>query len=456
MFQQRFPLNHIPVLHGKTGTLKASFAKQNEQVTPKQVLQSKTNNLNKKSCPFASMSRHTFFTDYPCAAGDCAELSKEQRHHLFKVFRASAGDEVELLDGKGMRAFGTVTAEKDIRITSVEHEIRKGGELHLVFALPRKNQLDLLLKQAAEQGVAELHPVRFERSVSQAECKERWTTILEEACKQSKNPFLPKVNQVCSLPEKLSELKQRGIPIVFGAIRSESDNLQLKNSAAWVVGPEGGFTSEEEQLMRDNGASPFNLGPWVLRLETAACAGIAVLRQFVGALLIALFLAGCAPEAVKDPFFKKAERARNSGNYQSALSFYRRALYRHPNEPEIYIKIASLCDESLDDPVAALFYYDEYLKMVPVESANAESIKKLRDLVEQRLLRRAMKNMPVSPELEKLRRDNAYLLKMNHALSNALKAQRQTQIQKTEQSKPQNKKQIVKKSKRKKSAAKKR
>ena len=376
------------------------------------------------------MSRHTFFTDTPCVLGCQAELSKDQRHHLFKVFRASAGDEVELLDGKGMRAYGVVDNEKNIRITSVEHEERKGGELHLVFALPRKNQLDLLLKQAAEQGVAELHPVRFERSVSQAECKERWTTLLEEACKQSKNPFLPQVNQVSGLAEKLEELKSRDIAIVFGAIRSESEKLPLQGRAAWVVGPEGGFTPQEEQLMRDNGAYPLNLGPWVLRLETAACAGIAVLRQIIGVLLLTLFVAGCAPDAVKDPFYKKAERARNSGNYQSALSFYRRALYRHPKEAKIYLKMANLCDESLDEPVSALFYYEEYLKLVPADGADVESVKKLRDLVEQRLLRRAMKNMPPPPELEKLRSERAYLLKMNRALSKLLQEKSAVQSEK--------------------------
>ena len=369
------------------------------------------------------MSRHTFFTEHCASVGSIVELSRDQKHHLFKVFRAVAGDEVELLDGKGTRSFGVVDQDKNIQITSVETVERKGAELHLVFALPRKNQLDLLLKQAAEQGVAELHPVRFERSVSQAECKDRWTTLLEEACKQSKNPFLPVVNQVSGLSEKLSELKERGIPVVFGAIRSESDKLSLPDKAAWVVGPEGGFTPDEEQLMRDNGAHPLNLGPWVLRLETAACAGIAVLRQIIGVLLLALFVTGCAPDVEKDPFFKKAERARNSGNYQSALSFYRRALYRHPQEAAVYLKIANLCDESLDDPVAALFYYNEYLKLVPEESENAVSATKLRDLVEQRMLRKAMKNMPPPPELEKLRSEKAYLLKMNLALGKLVQEQ---------------------------------
>ena len=368
------------------------------------------------------MARHTFFTDDTGVPGADVELSRDQKHHLFKVFRAVAGDEVELLDGKGTRAFGVVDENKNIKITQVINEERKGAELHLVVALPRKNQLDLLLKQSAELGVAELHPVRFERSVSQGEGNERWRILLEEACKQSKNPFLPKINPVCGLQEKLEELKKRNIPLVFGAIRSETEKGKFNTCAAWAVGPEGGFTNAEEELMRSYNAIPMNLGPWVLRLETAACAGVAVLRQMLGVILLLLFLCGCSPNVHKDPFLKKAVRAQNAGNYSSALSLYRKALYRHPQEPVIYLKIANLCDESLDDPAAALFYYNEYLKLVSSESADAENIKKLRNLVEQRLIRQLEKKYPPaeSPELEKLRNENTYLRKINRAMGKLL------------------------------------
>ena len=395
------------------------------------------------------MSRHTFFIDSTPVAGEFVELSRDQKHHLFKVFRAVPGDEIELLDGRGTRAFGVVDENKNILINSAVKEEKKGADLHLVFALPRKNQLDLLLKQSAELGVSELHPVRFERSVSQGDCKERWVTLLEEACKQSKNPFLPQINPVCSLQEKLEEFKARNIPVVFGAIRSETEKTMFQNCAAWVVGPEGGFTDNEEELMRSFGAVPLNLGPWVLRLETAASAGIAVLRQLLGVVLLAILFCGCSPEARQDPFFKKAVRAQNSGNYSSALNFYRRALNRHPQEPAIYLKLANLCDESLDDPMSALFYYNCYLQLMPENSADAESVQKLRDLVEQRLMRQFERKYPAKPlpELEKLRKENAYLLKMNRALGKLLsekqqaaKVQNKTETEKVKTAKPQKKK----------------
>ena len=60
------------------------------------------------------MSRHTFFIDSTPVAGEFVELSRDQKHHLFKVFRAVPGDEIELLDGRGTRAFGVVDENKNI------------------------------------------------------------------------------------------------------------------------------------------------------------------------------------------------------------------------------------------------------------------------------------------------------------------------------------------------------
>ena len=366
------------------------------------------------------MARHTFFTRNIPEQGGVVELERDQKHHLFKVFRASVGDEVELLDGCGIRAVGVIEADKTVVITLREEKKFSPPELHLVFALPRKNQLDLLLKQAAELGVAELHPVQFQRSVSQAESKDRWVTLLEEACKQSKNPFLPKIHKVSKLDAKLDELDGRGIPVVFGAIRSASVKGNLTDRAAWVVGPEGGFTEEEETLMRQRGALPLNLGPWVLRLETAACAGIAVLRQMMALLFIALIFAGCTPDPARDPFVRKAERARGKGDYATSLNFYRRALSRHPESHYICYQMANLCDESLDDPLAALFYYNEFLKFAPENSPYIRSAEVCRSLVEKRLLRKL--GRAESTELEKLRAENIRLKRINAGLRHIIKS----------------------------------
>lgn len=365
------------------------------------------------------MARHTFFTQHIPAPGGVVELDRDQKHHLFKVFRAAAGDEVELLDGCGIRAIGIIEADKSVVITEREEKVFTPPELHLVFALPRKNQLDLLLKQAAELGVAELHPVQFQRSVSQAESKDRWVTLLEEACKQSKNPFLPKIHKVCKLEAKLQELAERNIPVVFGAIRSQSIKGNLSDRAAWVVGPEGGFTDEEELLMRNSGALPLNLGPWVLRLETAASAGIAVLRQIMALLAIVFLFTGCTPDPARDPFVRKAERARGKGDYVTSLNFYRRASSRHPESHYIYLQMANLCDESLDDPVAAIFYYNEFLKFSPPDSPYIQSAKTCRDLVQKRLLRRLAREE--NSEIEKLRTENARLKRMNSTLRRIIK-----------------------------------
>jgi hypothetical protein len=194
----------------------------------------------------------------------------------------------------------------------------------------------------------------------------------------------------------------------------------LSDRAAWVVGPEGGFTDEEELLMRNSGALPLNLGPWVLRLETAASAGIAVLRQIMALLAIVFLFTGCTPDPARDPFVRKAERARGKGDYVTSLNFYRRASSRHPESHYIYLQMANLCDESLDDPVAALFYYNEFLKFSPPDSPYIQSAKTCRDLVRKRLLRKLGREENNS-ETEKLRAENARLKRMNSTLRRIIK-----------------------------------
>ena len=171
--------------------------------------------------------------------------------------------------------------------------------------------------------------------------------------------------------------------------------------------------------MRQSGALPLNLGPWVLRLETAACAGIAVLRQMMALLFIVLMFSGCSPDPVKDPFVRKAERARGNGDYVTSLNFYRRALSRHPESHYITLQMANLCDESLNDPLSALFYYNEFLKLAPEDSPYLQSAKVCRDLVEKRLLRQLSREE--NAEIEKLKAENTRLKRINSGLRHIIK-----------------------------------
>ncbi len=357
----------------------------------------------------------TLFVDNLPPSGGEVVLERRESEHLFRVLRAAPGEHVRLLDGRGGRAEAEVLPGKVLRVVGRECVPAPENRLHLFFAQPRRNRLDGLLPACAELGVWELHPVQCARSVAEGEPNDRWRLQLIEGCKQSGNPFLPRV----AAPEPLSAAVRRaaasGMTLFYGSVAAaETPAPPHGGDTGWIVGPEGGFTAEEETALRDMGASPLNLGAWVLRLETAALCGLAVLRHLAGALLLAmLFLAGGCSErnAENHPLTRKGDYYRDSGDAGLAVKFYRRAAEKFPDDPGLRLKLATLYDESLNDPLAAAWYYTEFLRMAP-ESAELAVVTNYRQAALERIY---------APELaEEVRA----LREENGRLRNALEATR--------------------------------
>ena len=356
----------------------------------------------------------SFFCETIGAPGAAAELEEREAEHLFRVLRAAPGDEVTLLDGRGGRATAVVRSGRRIEVLRRETIAPERPELHLCCAMPRRNRLDALLTQAVEVGAAAIHPVRFARSVAEPEPGERWQLHLREGCKQSGNPYLPRLFPTRSFADALAEATGSGALCCFGAI-GEAASFAVSGSVekvAWFVGPEGGFTPEETAALLAAGAKPLNLGPHVMRLETAAICGLAVLRRILralpaAALAAALLLGGCGRESgavsPRHPLLLKAEYYREHNDAALAREFYRRLLAGHPEAAEVHLRLATLCDESLELPVEALYHYDEYLRLTPEGTPGRASAAEYRRLAVERFRR------DDSAELERLRRENLLL-----------------------------------------------
>lgn len=223
---------------------------------------------------------HSFFCNTLGKTGEPVELAKRESDHLFKTLRAAPGDTVELLDGRGGRALATVQPGRVLLTVSREQVPEPETGLLLYTAVPRKAKFDTLLKQAAELGVREIRLLLCERSVAAPEGSDRWETLLQEGCKQSGNPFLPKIAPPVKLAAALAEFSGTGY---FGAVENPGAEAPrpAAGNVAWFVGPEGGFTAAEEEAMARANIHALNLGPYVLRLETAAVCGLAVLRRMI-------------------------------------------------------------------------------------------------------------------------------------------------------------------------------
>ena len=255
--------------------------------------------------------------------------------------------------------------------------------MHLFFALPRRNRLDALLTGCSELGVRELYPVVCARSVSEGEPNDRWQLHLVEGCKQSGNPFLPKLHAPEPLLPALRGAAGQGMRLYYGSVDEapEPEFAGDSTDVGWVVGPEGGFTADEESAMRELGVKPLHLGDWVMRLETAALCGVAVLRRLLSCVAVALvfLLSGCGDaDALKHPLARKGDFYRDSGEFRLAFEFYRRASEKFPRHAGLHLRLAALCDEALDDPLGAAWHYGEFLRLAP-DSPERATVEKCRE-----------------------------------------------------------------------------
>ncbi len=217
--------------------------------------------------------------------GGSVRLEKGESAHLFKTLRASEGDRCLLMDGRGCIGEAEVAAGRTLILRSREILTRPpGAALHLYLAPPRRQKMDQILKQCAELGVRRIVPMVCARSVSLPDedaVTGRWTELMFEGCKQSGNAFVPETGAGLPFGDAVKNASECCEQCFFGSVSDCADESFPKGcaSAAWFVGPEGGFTEEEEGQMRGAGFHAFHFGNWTLRVETAAVCGIAILMD---------------------------------------------------------------------------------------------------------------------------------------------------------------------------------
>lgn len=232
--------------------------------------------------------------------GATVSLPPAEAQHALRVLRLEAGDRLQLLNGEGEKAEcvlvsrgeGRSCREAVCQILSCRRFSRPALSPVLLVAPPRGKAFDLVLKASVELGFRGIQPILCTYGVSRPEeVSEGWKETLVGAMKQSGNPFLPPLLPPLTFRQALLQYPP-GDGAVFGASpaaeaterRPLGPAAALGCSALWV-GPEGGFSPEEERALLQAGALPVTLGESVLRVETAVPAlmgcllGIASLEE---------------------------------------------------------------------------------------------------------------------------------------------------------------------------------
>jgi 16S rRNA (uracil1498-N3)-methyltransferase len=217
-------------------------------------------------------------------AGADIMTSAEQAHYLGTVLRCVSGDLVRLFNGADGEWTGRMTVLRRDRVSvTVEEQIRaqrpEAGPW-LVFALLKRDATDLVVRQAVELGAARILPVITERTNAARVNHERFRSIAIEAAEQSERLTIPSIDPLARFDALLSSwpTARRLFVALERTWPGEPSQLSCTGPAALLIGPEGGFTlAERELLRRYDFVKPISLGPFVLRAETAAAAGLALL-----------------------------------------------------------------------------------------------------------------------------------------------------------------------------------
>jgi 16S rRNA (uracil1498-N3)-methyltransferase len=224
-------------------------------------------------------------------------VSGNAANHIARVLRLGVGDAVTLFDGRGGEYAARIEAlKKDaVEVAIGEHiAIERESKLAVTLAqgISRGERMDWVMQKATELGVQRIVPLITKRSVvrldpGQAQKKlQHWRGIVIAACEQCGRNRVPELAAPRDLPEFLESAAQTGAMRILlsptGALRIAA--MMPINELTVLIGPEGGLAPEETQAALAQGYLAVQLGPRILRTETAAIAALAALQQALGDL----------------------------------------------------------------------------------------------------------------------------------------------------------------------------
>jgi 16S rRNA (uracil1498-N3)-methyltransferase len=222
-------------------------------------------------------------------ANAAVELESGPSQHLSRVLRMKVGDSLILFDGRGGQYPATISALDRKTVTAVTGEFEaiereSGLQLQLGIAVSRGDRMDWVVQKATELGVSSIAPLLSERTElrldgDRGDRKLRhWQQVATSACEQCGRNRLPEILPPQSLGQWLRTV-QADIRLVLHHTAENTDpGSSSPATAALLVGPEGGLSPAEIDAAENAGFSSLQLGPRVLRTETAPLAAIAILQ----------------------------------------------------------------------------------------------------------------------------------------------------------------------------------
>lgn len=210
-------------------------------------------------------------------------------NHITNVLRMKKEDKILIGNKQTLETYlvSIDKIEKEEIITNIleklQTTVESNVEIDLYQGLPKADKMELIIQKTTEIGISNIVPTDMVRCVVKLNDKEekkkieRWQTIAEVAAKQSKRDKIPKIEQKVKLKSIIDKIKEYDIFFVAyeeeisNTLKKELKSIERKDKykIGVLVGPEGGISKEEVEILKQNGAKIVSLGKRILRTETA-------------------------------------------------------------------------------------------------------------------------------------------------------------------------------------------
>ena len=222
------------------------------------------------------------------------EVSGDEAHHAIKVLRTSVGEEILISDGAGnwVRASVENVEKKTFTAKVLERGFQpeKSPRLIVVQGLPKSDRVKDAIEILVESGVDVIIPWQADRSISKwrQDSLAKWQNVAVAATKQSRRFRKPEIIDGLSLSELLEIESENGAVLVMHESATTklsevvTSNFAGMSEIVIVIGPEGGISDNELELLQTTGAHIVGLGPEVFRSAHAGGAALSAVSALIG------------------------------------------------------------------------------------------------------------------------------------------------------------------------------
>jgi 16S rRNA (uracil1498-N3)-methyltransferase len=210
-------------------------------------------------------------------------LDSSDIYHIYKVMRMQPDDKIEVIYNGAIH----LCQLKEVSVNSVKLDVLEkktvNNELSwgitIAVSMVSEQKWDYILQKATELGVSEIIPLQLSRTLikldkSKSDKKiERWIKICKEASEQSHRTVVPNILNVMKVTDLIKSDYDLKLVCSTGVgstnVKQILSNYEKCGRILVVIGPEGGISPDEEELLVQNGFSRVSLGNFILRVETA-------------------------------------------------------------------------------------------------------------------------------------------------------------------------------------------